>query len=340
MTCKYNDKPVKRPTTVKRERSNSLPSLETLISTDNLYKISNNELYETFRSTSKNRRQYGTPTLLFEFYSYSLHTASVWTWFIECFNRFCNYPQQQSLQHQLAKEAFRLFVTHNLLYGAFIHTQLVLENALSLSLEPKHSPKPASLESPDSMLVHIILALTFQTAYQTLVNDTASDHLCTYAHRHYRQAHQQFMEACFPYESTEMSFNRKKSLVQASVLIAHFQCQVIDQEQAYMTIRMGLSLAQQFGLYDIKEDDSLDALLKVLDAWHIWLTFYLAKPYLSNELNSASAPCYAKEQQWALQVTDAYTSLLKTILKKKRSGQSINLSTITVSTCHRINPHS
>jgi hypothetical protein len=341
MTCTYNDKPVKaRPTIpVKRERSStpSTSTRETTISAENLHKISSNELYETFRSSSKTRRQFGT-SLLFDFYTCSLHSTSVWTRFIECFHLFCNYPQER-LKGQLVKEAFRLFVTHNLLYSAFIHSQLVLENALSLPLDKKktHSPKPTCSDSNDSMLIHIILALIFQTAYETLVNDTLSDHLSAYAHGYYRLAHQQFMEACFPYESMKpLSFTRKKNLVQASVLIAHFQCQVIDEEQAYMSICMGFSLAQQFDLGDINQDPSLTALLKVLDAWHVWLTFYLAKPYFGNELTSheLSNPSFtsskSKEQQWALQVTYDYTVLFKYIIKKNKTSQKNTLNSIIV----------
>lgn len=338
-------------------------TLETTISIENLDKISSNsssELFETFRFANKARRQFGTllPLLLFDFYNSSLYDSNVWTWFIEYLDQFCNYPEVRSLKHQLVKEAFRLFVTHNLLYGAFIHTQLVLEDALSLPLlnkknvsapniSPSNSPKPSCLDNYDSMLIHIILALTFQTAYQTLITDTLSDRLSAYAHVYYRQAHQQFMEACFPYNSLKpLSFTQKKNLVQASVLIAHFQCQVIDEEQAYMTIRMGLSLAKQFDLHDSHEEDGLDALLQVLDAWYVWLTFYLGKPYSSNELaNRASSntrfSTKSKDQQWALQVTDVYTVLLKNILKKKKSHQNISFKSITVSNpCHFHTYHS
>lgn len=205
--------------------------------------------------------------------------------------------------HSLSKEALHLFMTYNSLYSAFIHAQQIT-----------------------LVLYHCILSITFYSAYQSLVtSDEYSYSFYNLAHSYYKKAHKSFIEACFllPLPQKEED---QITLIQASILLAHFQCQAIQDQQAYMTIRMGLDLTHRFELHKNKKSIIL---LNVLNAWHVWLSLYLKKPYSQNELELPELitdELLSKEQTWAIKVTDIYTNLiLKKVLLKKQQ-QTIMVS--------------
>lgn len=413
--CKYNDKPARsrapKPTSpasatqeIKHRKPSSSPPTQdapkidpldsgTLwISNKKLHKIAfKNQLYETLKFKSLKTRRYGLslPPLLVGFFDTTSQSTRIWSRLIELLNQMdtAYIEELEPIKSNIVEEAFRLFVTHNLVYGAFIHTQLlsfVLDSNAMLyyymrpteSQQQQHSP-PQSSFSPRpssasasalnhrylpyfSIIIYSILAITFLSAYLVLPNTNCSipsETLYLYSHVFYREAHRQFLETCFPTATTtpitdtepmEMMF-----LVQASILLAHFQCQAISEEQAYMTIRIGLdfaqrcSLAKDLVLQDNQDQDMVDALLISLDSWYAWLSFYLGKPYSEREsiggkadpesnevrpLNTADSSPFSKkskEQQWALHVTDVYTLFLKDILLKSKH-QNTSFSAIKV----------
>lgn len=403
--CKYNDKPARSrapkpssppsstqeikerkppppPTKQDAAKIDPLDSGTLWISNKKLHRIAfKNQLYETLKFKSLKTRRYGLslPPLLVGFFDTTSQSTRIWTRLIELLDQIdtAYIEDVEQIKSSIVEEAFRLFVTHNLVYGAFIHAQLlsfVLDsNAMLHSYmlptesqqqqqqqqqqQPSFSPRPSSASASAlthrylpyfSIIIYSILAITFLSAYLVLPNTNCSipsENLYLYSHIFYREAHKQFLETCFPTATTaaipdtepmEMMF-----LVQASILLAHFQCQAISEEQAYMTIRIGLdfaqrcSLANDLVLQDNQDQDMVDALLLSLDSWYAWLSFYLGKPYSEREsIGKANAeskdvcpPTTAdsspfskksKEQQWALHVTDVYTLFLKDILLKNK----------------------
>lgn len=379
----------------------SLPSPmpEVKINADCLKKITFvNELYETLRlQQSPKTRRYGTsiPPLLLDFYNTTSQPQSIWTCFSLCLHRFCDshshfmrdVPEDES--NELVKETFRVFVTHNLLYGAFIDTELllfVLDSVSMFSYMQQTSSSPTATQTTDdlmtsmttkdetapssslpyySIVIYCILAITFQSAYQSLPNmsETFTNSLYIYSHIFYREAHKRFLSICFPTipahpvtsTITTTTITKGKDdvddvekrrniimLVQASVLLTHFQCTAISEEQAYMTIKIGLNLVQQHSLttlYDTNEEDddkeSLIVLLKSLDAWYVWLAFYLQKPYSTLELDISTTLEEEflkknKDQKWAIHVTDTFTLFLKNILKNKQIDEPMSIYTVKV----------
>lgn len=282
-------------------------------------------------------------------------------------------PEHESTE--LVKETFRVFIFHNLLYGSFIDSQL-LNNALSsVSILSFMQKCPSAQPTQDllfdesslslySIIIYCILAITFHSAHQSLpnMNENFTNSLYRYSHAFYREAHKRFIATCFPAVPAdpsikqEISKRQKKKhdiiLAQASVLLAHFQCTAICEEQAFMTIKIGLDLVQQSSLTVMDDDDddgekeSLLALLKSLDAWYVWLAFYLQKPYSVHELDMSHIETESmtelhddnqtmfiqknEGQKWALYITDAYTFFLKSILKMKKDNQCIPTDTIKV----------
>ncbi|GAA5817060.1 hypothetical protein MFLAVUS_010597 [Mucor flavus] len=344
------------PPTAQRSSGVITPKMEENVPTLCLNKITFvNELYETLRlhQTPKTRR-YGTsiPPLLLDFFNTTSQPQTIWTYFILCLDKIYEIqpisdnpyilrdaPEEES--SELAKEAFQIFITHNLLYGLFIDTPLLLfvissvsmfpymqQSNLSQTITTKDLPFHPSCLPFYSIVIYCILAITFQSAYQSLpnMNENFTNNLYAYSHLFYREAHKLFLAACFPTSpadptptTTNNGYKREERkrhlilLVQASVLLAHFQSTAISEEQAFLTVKMGIHLAQQGELTVIDDDDdekeSLFALLKSLDGWYVWLAFYLQKPYSALEFDIAPIATArydvmferkSKEQRWAI----------------------------------------
>ncbi|KAI9265986.1 hypothetical protein BY458DRAFT_490804 [Sporodiniella umbellata] len=119
----------------------------------------------------------------------------------------------------------------------------------------------------------------------------------------YEKAHAKFFKGCFSQESND-------NIIELAILLVHYQCMAKEEQQAYLTMRMALDLAQN------RELDP--TLLKTLEAWYVWLTFYLGKPYYA-ELEAGSCQTFEYEiQRWAFDVTEAYISFLKQLVSEKK----------------------
>lgn len=244
--------------------------------------------------------------LLFDFFNLTSQPMHIW-----------NSLDQQKTDSVLFKEAFHLFMSHNSLYGAFmIHSQLKLANITTT--------KTTTTITPATILVYCILSITFYSAHQSLPDNNNSS-FYTFAHLFYKKAHKAFIESCFPTQPPPVDTKEEEYnhiyLVQASVLLAHFQCQAIDENQAYMTTRIGLDLTQRYAIIDlVPKYKKLVVFLKVLKAWHVWLSLYLNKPYHKQELDLSlltTTTQLTTEQFWAVKVTEIYTILLERVLLKE-----------------------
>jgi hypothetical protein len=312
--------------------------------------IFGNDVYETLKThQSPKTRRYGALPLLCDFFNASAQPQSIWQEFISLFQHCCTFqPSQNSKdyfmrdipesdQSQLQKSAIQLFSNYNILYSQFIDIPQILSILDPISILSHMQQSRQQKSCPDSLhyiltVIYGILALVFQSAYQTfpLLDENILRELYVYSYQFYNEARKRFLEACFP--STPQASPKKDNqhwpfLLQASILIAHFQCMAIGEDQAWMTIRIGLDIAQRKECIDTlwsPDDDTLQererciALIKTIDAWHVWLAFSLQRPYFSEiEIPSSSG-----KQTWALHVTDAHTLFLKSVLKKKSTDST------------------
>ncbi|KAI7903015.1 uncharacterized protein BX663DRAFT_57962 [Cokeromyces recurvatus] len=292
-TCKYNHDKKSTSTTTQQQQKESFP----FIPVKKLHKI---PFYYYCNSL---------PPLLLDFFNnLQQQKSSVWTQFFKLYNQEEEREDRiEDINSVLLKEAFRLFVTHNLLYGAFF-----IQNR--------------QYETTNRMIIYCILALTFYSAYQISLSDQKQD-LYLYSIQFYKKAHKLFFEACFPTAVNHAKQIDKIQLIQASILLAHFQCQVFDKEQSFMMIRIGLDLVDY-----IVEEDKDQCTIKVLDAWYYWLLFYLEKRKtvtIEDEQPMISLPTTLKNPShiWAFNVIDAYTFFLKSILIKNKH-ESMNIKSI------------
>lgn len=292
IVCEYTEKSSRKR--FKKEPSPT-PSIQY---TNTAFK---NELYQlSYKSNSS------LLPLLFDFFNTTSQPMHIW-------NNMIKIHDQQRTDSLLFQEAFHLFMSHNTLYSAFIDFQQISACITTFMQKPAHLP-------PTTILAYSILSVTFYSAYQSL---PTNESLYTYAHLFYKKAHKAFIESCFPTQF-QPEFHQQETihLVQSAVLLAHFQCQAIHENQAYMTVRLGLDLAQRYALVQlVSKHKKLAIFLKVLDAWHVWLSLYLDKPYFTRELElpelDISTIELSKEQAWAIKTTDVYTEILRKILLKQ-----------------------
>ncbi|OBZ84938.1 hypothetical protein A0J61_07016 [Choanephora cucurbitarum] len=306
-----------------------------------------NQTYETFR-LQHSPPQCGTSVLplLFDFFHLTSQPAYIWDSFNHYYKqRFCASPSEtasmESSNH-LLKEAIRLFVTHNLLYSMFIDSQtlIVLQSdplLFASCLQSVHvneykssSRHPVANRSQESnydlLLVFGILSLTFSSLHEHEKNDDLIEHAMAF----YQKAHTLFFQLSFPVAPSDPAspaLEQKDlfSLLKATILLAHFQCSVISPEQAFTTIRIGLDILHRTP-FELDEEGLV--ILKTLDAWHIWLAFYLCMPYTHIVLAklqrepTLSDSKFTKEQQWAFDIVDSYSQLMRITMKRQKSTHS------------------
>ncbi|KAI8997068.1 hypothetical protein BDB01DRAFT_830690 [Pilobolus umbonatus] len=367
--CKYDDKPSTRSRTkintpinnrvkeYNHRQHNSKDYLEEITFA--------NDLFETLRLHQHSKTdKYGTsiPPLLFDFFNITSQPYSIWLYFIQCLDKLSthfpgvNYnallrdiPENESIE--LIRQTIDVFITHNYLYSTFIdHTRLssTIHSSFSCSdRSTSHSRKQDSSLDYPLILIYSILALTFYSACQSLpmIDESLSRHLYMYSRAFYKEAHTLFLQACFPVSVSYPELNKKDNmpillLIQTSILLAHFQCVAIDDEQAYMTIKMGIDLFQSQKSIDPSDEECICS-RRCLEGWYVWLTFYLRKSYLpeldssrnqSKEMKSTTVPPDLfknknDKQKSALHVTLTHTTFLKDLLQKRYSA---NLSTKTI----------
>ncbi|KAI8331713.1 hypothetical protein BC941DRAFT_154006 [Chlamydoabsidia padenii] len=285
------------------------------------------------------------PPLLFGFFSLSCQPYATWTTFIQLFRQHNNnHSNQQSmgtvptLSTELSHEIMSLFGSHNYLYSAFMDMTQVMS---FLTRSPNDlQQQQSSTTLSQSVIVNSIIALVFQAANQSLSHCCPewSPLLQKQASLFYQHAHQLFITMTYPSSGkplVALDSTNLLDLTRASILLTHYQCVAISEEQAYMTLQMGLGYAHRLGLYDItpcgnvKQMDCFKVLQKVLSGWQLWFSIYLNRCQPSSLLihqddtNTASCKSQVKmenylgkkgNQRWAVDVLDVYIQFFTKII--------------------------
>ncbi|KAI9012475.1 hypothetical protein CLU79DRAFT_722244 [Phycomyces nitens] len=136
------------------------------------------------------------------------------------------------------------------------------------------------------LLINIIAALVLEAAHQSLISvcpDMTPDiHHCSQSF--YSQAHRQFWHLTYPViPECEPDIILSQNLTRAAILIAHYQCTAISEDQALVTLRIGLGFAQRCHLSNYRgnpgllgtKEYRLHVLYKTLIGWDTWFRFYL-----------------------------------------------------------------
>ncbi|KAI8391447.1 uncharacterized protein BYT42DRAFT_610678 [Radiomyces spectabilis] len=343
-TTASNDRTSPEDTSMKRETSSSSQERFCLRSLRKL-KTPN----DLFASIRLNIKQYLSNSqvqpLLMDYFHITTKPPSIWTKFIRLFRKWhASGSIITDTASELIKEVMAIFMTHNSLYSTFIDYQ---EVAVFLDLSPlsillpasnvnttmaTHTPSEGSVPIVDMALIYSIFALVFLAAYQTL--ETPED-LLKYAYAYYRQAHQQFLEASFPSTtSPSLSSSSLLKLAQTSILLSHFQCSVICEEQALIMVRIGLGFVQRCDLPSDMGDHATNRRFSItntiLTSWHVWLSFYLQRDNWitmdpqppTPQLPMSEIQGKEGEVRWTAYVLELYTQFLTKYLRSNHHRES------------------
>lgn len=305
-----------------------------------------NTLYDSMRHTNDGSRGYlfqtHLPPLMFDFFNLTSQPHSIWSRFTSLFRQHTRRPTKKAAV-DLGTEILRLFDDHNWLYASFIDIQ-PLTDAWSAAPVFHVNPTPTSINGSTSssaqhVLLYAIFALVCHAAFQSLSathTDIARD-LEQYSASFYHEAHHRFLQSVFT--SQQKMNDRAAELTRATILLAHYQCAALCENQAYITLKMGSGF-----LTFIKdptsapEKERLRALSSVLNAWITWIVFYLhlsepistayeeassTETMMPSPTSSVLASDRTESQQWAANVVDAYTRFL-TRLRACRGTQTLS----------------
>ncbi|KAG2225870.1 hypothetical protein INT45_007114 [Circinella minor] len=270
---------------------------------------------------------------------------------------FCNTPSSSSNNSSTSNKNVTSAIS-----GLETPTSSTSPNNNTLDSNSNHINNNNYMEQT---IVYAIHALVFHAAFQSLATScqNIASSLEYYADLFYREAHRRFWDAALLVDKNRsLDTNALLQLTRLSVLLVHYQCSVICEEQAYMTLRVGIGYALRCGLSDIIKTNStndhviqtnekkrLKALHHILDAWKTWFSFYLHRnewydddnqihqPYSPNNSNNSSlstatlpkmndlaaGDSKGSKQRWALQVADTYTEFLKRLSKNNMKYSEI-----------------
>ncbi|CAO3630193.1 unnamed protein product [Cunninghamella blakesleeana] len=317
----------------------------------------NNSFYEHISKTEQ--LFYGTqlPPLLFDFFNITCQPYPIWHTFIQlcrkCIHHMNNHNNNMNnnratlynLQPELCKQAILLFIKYNYLYGPLIDINRMdsfIQNSIpsisSLFTKKKPSMNNDHNTNINLLIVSSILALIFQSAHQSLQSycSDLNPFFEEQSKLFYDHAHQLYMNITFSSSFKKKNHLNHHSLIDLtfiSILLLHYQCVNIDEEQAYMTLQLGMGYARRCGVYDVttnnnynnnsdKEDENgdkqMNLIKKLLLGWQSWFAFYLQRDHLFQDtlMISCKKEINIKEENssdendnhiWAMKVLDAYT---------------------------------
>ena len=129
----------------------------------------------------------------------------------------------------------------------------------------------------------------------------------------YEDAKRDFFKYVFPSNYRPQERHELIRLTQIAVMLTHFQCMNICEEQAYMMCMFGLAFAKRC----LTGGDSLShenvALFRVVEGWAVWLTFYLRRtdnpPSLTIEKTEEFVGVNL-QATWAVGILSRYTLFL------------------------------
>ncbi|KAI7881980.1 hypothetical protein K492DRAFT_206455 [Lichtheimia hyalospora FSU 10163] len=311
-----------------------------------------NAMYEPMRQrrrTNATTRSYffatSLPPLMLDFFNLTSQPFHIWTLFIQHFRewmRLNTFETSDAVTH----EALELFSKHNLLYGPLFDI-----SALNHSLTSGFLMQVQAIQdddTPNTMILCAILGLVFYAAFQSLATSyqDIAQRLEECASLCFQESQRRFLRDTFMSPPREMDQEWLLQLTRVSVLLTHYACTAIDEETAYMTLRLGIGYAARCSLIssnntsmtngaemDVVEYKRAKSLLSVLNAWQAWLSFYLHRDDWNIEsvtgMENSNMPdedkvdCSPGSQSWAIQATQAYTDFLKRVSSTNMTLQGI-----------------
>ena len=313
-----------------------------------------NAMYEPMRQrrrTNATTRSYffatSLPPLMLDFFNLTSQPFHIWTLFIQHFRewmRLNTFETSDAVTH----EALELFSKHNLLYGSLFDI-----DALNHSLTSGFLMQVQAIQdddTPNTMILCAILGLVFYAAFQSLATSyqDIAQRFEDCANLCFQESQRRFLRATFMSPSRELDQEWLLQLTRVSVLLTHYACTAIDEETAYMTLRLGIGYAARCSLIssnntsmengaelDVGEYRRAKRLLSVLNAWQAWLSFYLHRDDWviesitgmenSNTPDEDKADCSPGSQSWAIHAAQAYTAFLKQVSSTNMTLQDIKV---------------
>ncbi|KAJ8657464.1 hypothetical protein O0I10_006766 [Lichtheimia ornata] len=312
-----------------------------------------NAMYESMRQhprTNAITRSYlfatSLPPLMLDFFNLTSQPFQIWTSFTRHFREWMRLNTIET-SDAVTHEALALFAKHNLLYGSLFDFGELNHSLTSGFLMQVQAIQDE--DSPNTMILCAILSLVFYAAFQSLATSyqDIAQRLEDCANLCFQEAQRRFLRDTFMSTSRELDREWLLQLTRVSVLLTHYACTAIDEEAAYMTLRLGIGYAARCSLtssnnnmmhdaeLDVDECKRVKRLLSVLDAWQTWLSFYLHRDDWIIEsltgIGSSSDPpienkavdCNPGNQSWAIYATQAYTDFLKRVSSTNMTLQDI-----------------
>lgn len=316
-----------------------------------------NAMYESMRQhprTNAITRSYlfatSLPPLMLDFFNLTSQPFQIWTSFTRHFREWVRLNTIET-SDAVTHEALALFAKHNLLYGSLFDFGELNHSLTSGFLMQVQAIQDE--DSPNTMILCAILSLVFYAAFQSLATSyqDIAQRLEDCANLCFQEAQRRFLRDTFMSTSRELDRQWLLQLTRVSVLLTHYACTAIDEETAYMTLRLGIGYAARCSLisasHDMMHDAELDVdeckrgkrLLSVLDAWQTWLSFYLHRDDWiieslsgmgssdsSIEEDKAAGDDYSPgNESWAIHATQAYMGFLKRVSSTNMTLQDIKV---------------
>lgn len=279
----------------------------------------------------------------------------------------------------LGCEILKLHTCHNYLYSAFIDTSSATNKQTASNWKSKLSEKPflktqsAASGCDETMLVYAIFANVFLCASQSLsisapdIAELSRQYSEVYYHQAYRMFTNNAFPASHPAHPAEPIMEQLSILAKTSVLLTHYQCATLSEEQAFLTFKIGLTFAERLGLHKLsthitsqqhftqfynaevddarrlwitadkvnaEEYDRLCNLWKVIRGWDVWFAVYLDRPPMVDDMPTDIPKLLPPSKRieprdWAMQVVDVYIDSMKTMFRSPSSSSCAQLKVST-----------
>ncbi|OAD68671.1 Zn(2)-C6 fungal-specific transcription factor [Phycomyces blakesleeanus NRRL 1555(-)] len=354
LLCHYDEKTrrnssPKKPDLLKRD-GNHVATVEHDYKTQNLKNITFSNHYYTHLSAKTTNRPFlyitRLPPLLFGFFDMSSQPHTVWAGFLDLFTQYLQASPTQPGFSRLAKdlslEILSLFSNYNLLYSPCIEISLI--NTVINSIQNPLDPSVAPTKGVEIVLTFSVFALVFQAANQALCSryQKLSLEIERLAHIFYSEAHRRLLSAAFPFQPLGTDRDSLIVLIQSAILLTHYQCTTVCEEQAFITLQIGATFAQRCSFQDLIrqqktdliEKEKITLLFKLLHSWDVWFSVYMRRncwtsrvqnPEELAEPKTIAANKFTNDQegyqQWAVSVLDQYTEFLSQLTTKQDNSR-------------------
>ena len=300
------------------------------------------------------------PPLMYDFFHFTSQPHSIWSTFIRRFKFYHRIAFAQSSSSEtrqetttairdLLNEALTIFERHHLLYNSLFDFENLRNNTLCPQFLSHMSNLP---DTKDATTLFAILALVFRAAFQSLAIILPKDMATTLEHcatAFANEAQHRFLRITFFETVTSKDTETLFGLVAVAILLTHYLCTALCQENAYMILHLGIGYALRCSLgatvkafdnngHKNKRRNSTKGMIQdrwrkmyiVLNAWQIWMSFYLHRDMSvtdsdpkdgdhgtssnSNSLADIARDCsLSSDKDWALLAVVDYVDLLQRI---------------------------